>query len=429
MNIRAVTIWLFAIIITLALLACSDTMQVADEGGIGGTGIVSSGPVSGFGSVHVNGIRFDTSAAQITVGGMDATEDALQLGMVVTVVGEINAALTQGRADTVTFNYLLQAAEVSNIDQQEGTITAAGKTIRVDELTVFINRSMATLVVGDTINVSGNSRASGEIVATHIAAVAGLGPATTPVIDNTNALEEQILGVTDQLGVERVILSGLITSQLAGSRIVVQGVAVGFDADTLITNGTESDLNVDTGVNIKARLNASGELSAEQITIQRRANVYIEAAIDAIDADSASVTLAGIATTVTADTLMQDSSSVNLRRFSLSDLGISDNLTVYGRREGETITLSRLQRRDTLATTTLSGPIGSVISNPTFELLGLVVDATNVATENGYTDADGNSTSADAFFAQLSEGALVRVSGTLNGSTLIADSATIVVQE
>ena len=38
-------------------------------GGIGGTGIISQGAVSAFGSIFVNGTEFDTSNAAIIVNG------------------------------------------------------------------------------------------------------------------------------------------------------------------------------------------------------------------------------------------------------------------------------------------------------------------------------------------------------------------------
>ncbi len=417
---RAIKIGLSGLFTALILSACSDSTYLA-EGGIGGTGI-SSGPISGFGSIYVNGIRFDTRDAQITLNGNSATEDALQLGMVVTVVGEINSELTQGTADTITFNYLLQA-EVSSVDPQGNTIVAAGKTISVDELTVFINTALTDLKAGDNINISGNKKANGDIAASYIAATEAEIPTSSPIGGDTGFLQEQFSNTREKLDTESLVVSGLITSFPTESRIVVQGIAVDLDADTSITNGTQSDLDIDSGVEIKARIKKDGALVAEKITIHRRANIHIEAAIDSIDANNASLTLAGITMSINATTLMQDSSSANVRRFSLRDLGIGDTLVVYGRKEGPNIVLTRLQRRDDIPATMLSGPIDNPVSDQTFELLGLTVDTSNA--EISYTDANGNSISANDFFIQLSDGAQVQASGTLNSSTLIADDLVI----
>ena len=54
-------------------------------GGIGGTG-VTSGPVTGFGSIEANGAVYDTSNASFTVDGQaGATQNDLKVGQVVTM--------------------------------------------------------------------------------------------------------------------------------------------------------------------------------------------------------------------------------------------------------------------------------------------------------------------------------------------------------
>jgi len=45
------------------------------------TAVVSSGPITGFGSVILNGIEFDTTQADIRVEDQSVREDDLRLGM------------------------------------------------------------------------------------------------------------------------------------------------------------------------------------------------------------------------------------------------------------------------------------------------------------------------------------------------------------
>jgi hypothetical protein len=71
----------------LALLAAA-CGGAGHGGGIGGTGIVF-GAISGFGSVIVAGVEFDSSSAIVTLNGENVEETALALGMVVTVRGQI----------------------------------------------------------------------------------------------------------------------------------------------------------------------------------------------------------------------------------------------------------------------------------------------------------------------------------------------------
>ena len=46
-------------------------------GGIGRTGI-AQGPISTFGSVVVNGVRYDTSSATFTINGLSGSQDDLR---------------------------------------------------------------------------------------------------------------------------------------------------------------------------------------------------------------------------------------------------------------------------------------------------------------------------------------------------------------
>ena len=71
----------------VTLASCGGGGGGVASGGTGGTGItgVSQGPISGFGSVYVNGVRIHTGGAAITVDDNPGqTQAALGLGMVVT---------------------------------------------------------------------------------------------------------------------------------------------------------------------------------------------------------------------------------------------------------------------------------------------------------------------------------------------------------
>jgi hypothetical protein len=63
----------------------------------------SVGTITAFGSVVVNGIRFDDSAATINMDDALTTRDRLRVGMVVQVRGQINANGT-GVANSIQYN-------------------------------------------------------------------------------------------------------------------------------------------------------------------------------------------------------------------------------------------------------------------------------------------------------------------------------------
>jgi len=77
------------------LNSCGGGGGMTAGSGIDGTGIMSAGVVSAFGSIIVNGTEFDTSNAVVVVKGEeigvgdDDVQANLEIGMVVTVEGRI----------------------------------------------------------------------------------------------------------------------------------------------------------------------------------------------------------------------------------------------------------------------------------------------------------------------------------------------------
>mgnify|MGYP000950075050 CR=1 FL=1 len=75
-----------------ALLACALSCSGSPMGGgIAGTSSVRA-PISGFGSVIVGGIEFDIDSAVVTIEGDPARASDLELGMVATVRGTVDAS-------------------------------------------------------------------------------------------------------------------------------------------------------------------------------------------------------------------------------------------------------------------------------------------------------------------------------------------------
>ena len=85
----------------IGLAACSSGSDVA---GIGGSGITSSGTITGFGSVYVNGVKFETSSSTFTIDDNPGIEDLLAVGMRVTVKGTLNADGVSGTATSVSYD-------------------------------------------------------------------------------------------------------------------------------------------------------------------------------------------------------------------------------------------------------------------------------------------------------------------------------------
>ena len=82
---------ILAMMLAVALASCGGGGGGLADGGIGGTGI-SRGSVTSFGSIVVNGQRFDTASAGFELDGLTDTEQALRIGYVTRVEADFDDA-------------------------------------------------------------------------------------------------------------------------------------------------------------------------------------------------------------------------------------------------------------------------------------------------------------------------------------------------
>lgn len=169
----------------LSLSVAAAIAAVAGCNGSSGDGTDSSGGetiqgrITGFGSIFVNGVEYETDNASITVGGKPASEDDLELGMMVTVHGHSSGA--HGHADSVDFDNNVEGVVTEvNLDQNGvGTVTVMGYSVTVDENTMVEFKttdidSLAQAVYDPNVGiqyiaeVSGYSDGQGNIHATRI---------------------------------------------------------------------------------------------------------------------------------------------------------------------------------------------------------------------------------------------------------------------
>lgn len=154
------------------MAACGGTgsggLDVAD-GGIRGTGS-SVGPVSGFGSVFVNGVKFTTDG---DVAGDDGigTESQLVEGMILRIDGEWSTS-NLGEAFTVEYDDTLRGVMeiVSPWDPitRTATVQILGQSVRIDAQTVVKGAVVETLAGGVFVRMSGWRLPDGTFRASHL---------------------------------------------------------------------------------------------------------------------------------------------------------------------------------------------------------------------------------------------------------------------
>lgn len=128
------------------------------------------GAISQFGSIFVNGTKFDTDDAKIVGGLIDET--SRPLGQVVRVEGTFNADGSTGTATRVVFKSQLKGPinALADISMTEKEMTVLGVSIIVEEgYTAFsAPYDFASILVDDIVEVSGLLDGAGVIRATRI---------------------------------------------------------------------------------------------------------------------------------------------------------------------------------------------------------------------------------------------------------------------
>jgi len=253
--------------VALTGISCNGGNQLAG-GGIGGTGI-TTGTVTGFGSIFVNGVEFDTTGATRVVDEMESvstgSDDATVLGqgMVVTVAGSVNADGVTGSALSVSYDEMVEGP-VGNTPVENADMTA--KTFGIFDLnvvanrntTVYVNTDYPSLGMDRVLEVSGFIDADGNLQATRIVDHGVIGPASVVQLKGTVSLFN---------GVDSFMLGGItvgfdgntVFRDLPGGPVNGQYVeAVGSLASATVIQATIIEMK-------QANVTLTGEVSLEGI--------------------------------------------------------------------------------------------------------------------------------------------------------------------
>ena len=147
--------WSPALALVLVLAACGGGV---DSGGTGAPASTASGPITGFGSVIVNGVHFDESRANVTdADGTVRNRDDLKLGMTAVVRGSalvVNSNETRSTADSIVISSAI-VGPIESIDLNAGTLTVLDQTVQISPTTFFDDSTggLAALATGDVIEV------------------------------------------------------------------------------------------------------------------------------------------------------------------------------------------------------------------------------------------------------------------------------------
>ncbi len=429
--------------------------------------VVVTGVLTGFGSVYVNGLRYETSNATFNKDGQSITQSGLRIGQVVHVRGRHNETSGRAVADSVRQDDNLEGP-ITAIDAAAQTFVVLAHTVRVTPETSFddsLGTSFAALTVGLQVEVSGLQNAAGDIIATRIEKRSA-GATTLEIQGKVSSLDAtskkfnidrlvvnyssatlqdfsasglangqtvevkgNALNAAGELVATRVELrdlesapadakreiEGLVTRYVSATDFDVAGRAVTTTSTTRYENGAATDIALNVKLEAEGSINAAGVLVASKIQFKRANHAGLEGVVDSVTANASGLggTLTVLGVTITVDDLtrMEDKSRADLETFRLSNLSAGDYVKVRGTETAALrLSASRLERDDAESDAWVRGTARDLVT-PNLTVLGVPVTTSASTVFEELTAAE--------FFANAS-GRVVKAKGTETNNTIAA---------
>ena len=169
MRFKCLNIFMSLVIAVIGLTACGSSNDdnsaptIINNSNLTGVGGISSiGTITGFGSIFVNGIEFETDSSSFHVDDEEKFDDsALAVGMKVKVTGTIDANGTTGKATSVFYDDDVEGpidtGSLTTVNADTKTFTILGLAVSAHaSRTVYDNgASFDTLAESQKIEVSG----------------------------------------------------------------------------------------------------------------------------------------------------------------------------------------------------------------------------------------------------------------------------------
>ena len=392
---RSMTLISAAIVIAVA--GSSGTASA----GIDGSGITkpkfTKGAVHRFGSIYVNGVRYNTDKALFIIDGALGSESDLAVGQVVSVLGTVNADGNSGTAYLVTFEDIVDGP-ISSLDVDMNRLTVMGQTVLVNADTVIdvsgAGSAIEHLDVDDVVEVSGFVDSHGRIVAASVRAGSSSGEydlaGTIESVDvdamrlTVNGLPvdfhaagiygldaevprvgdavEIVGGGFDEAGAfvaSRIYGGNTGLAAISGVEAELEGLITGFHSlnefdlggtrvrltwNTRYVNDWIFGLSTDRKVQVSGSMDASGTLVAEQVVFEKLAEEALAGTVDAISGDY--LVVGSRLVRVMPETKYTDDSDADVRQFSVGSLELGDAVEIRGHGSADVLHATVLQRVD-----------------------------------------------------------------------------------
>jgi len=211
--------------------------------------VLYSGPVTGLGSIIVNGVRFETIGAKVHDSddpyGAASYADPIKLGMTVSVEGSADEAKGTGTASAIRLDGGIRG-QVRALDMGANTFAVNGQIIKADpKTTVFQGaKGLADLAASSWVEVYGLPRSDGTFLATRIEAYVSR-DALASNYPNASAYPVSLRGVVAASGPNTFTLSnganGTITVSYRAADVLPAGAAISAGSSVRVLASSVTD--------------------------------------------------------------------------------------------------------------------------------------------------------------------------------------------
>ncbi len=343
------------------------------------------GRVTGFGSVFVDGVEYETDNTQITVNGVPADESALKLGMVVLLRG--NSDGSHGEAFNIDVSDEIHGFVDENLTGSGGALQVMGQTVYSDPLTVFESAvagitTIAAIPQGAIVEISGYRDADGALFATRIelkklaldpgdevsvkgriealdenakrltlgtmgvdysqaeikdvlivgrfyeiSSRQGRSPISGDLIaDEIEAAEDAADQINTDEG-EQIKLEGRIDKLLTANLFTLNGLEILVNQETEFEDGDREQLAENALIKVRGHLNEQGQVSADEIEFHSEIYTEIEGIVSRVDSSNNTLTIGNSLIHYSSETLVKDEWKED-RSFNLQQIRVGDELEI-----------------------------------------------------------------------------------------------------
>lgn len=400
-------LYTLSIAFTASLLTQCGGMTTLAEGGITGTGITAVGRIGGFGSIWVNGVRYDVDQADFYRDESPASgQQAYRTGEIITLKANLNKD-GSASAQSVHFNKTL-AGHVTSPSTDGSSLVVLNQTVHTDGLTIFHHfKNLTDLQRGNMLEISGRKDAQQRLIASSITLLTTQFTPGTSLLETEGQIKQldtqqktftlnnlvidyaqahiETSSTTDTLrngllvevistqplqsnghlraqfvteketrtfpAEAEIELEGIITRFSDSTSFQVNGQAVITSADTRYEHGSAADLKLNVALEVEGTIDQNGVLIAEEIALQQSYDddetEEWEGRIDHIDATKGELIIGRHVFITDDNTIIREERNDTEITLTLEALSVGDTVEIYGRRLNNGRILALRIERDT----------------------------------------------------------------------------------